>query len=372
MNYSKNIFYFDRLNSIGGVETMFFEIAKKYCDKDITIYYSYGDQNQINRLKKYVRVKKWNGEDIICDKAFFNYNLKPIDHVQANRYYSIIHADYKAMGIMPKQHPKIDEYIGVSQAVCDSFTELTGKPCTLCYNPITIEKPKRVLYLISATRLTKEKGKDRIIKLAEALDKAEIPFLWFIFTNDTQAINHPRIIFMKPQLDIRDYIAKADYTVQLSDTEAYCYTMIESLLLGTPVIVTKWDCLKELEVDEKYGFILPFDMSDIPVKDIYNKTFNFTYIPKEDKWAETLASGSSSYKEELESRYLVEALPTYKNEHKADGELGYCPEPGTQWIVSKARLDILTGENIFNQTYVKLIKQIKKGDAEYDNFSFGS
>ena len=40
------------------------------------------------------------------------------------------------------------------------------------------------------------------------------------------------------KLNIRDYIAKADYTIQLSDTEAYCYTMIESLLLNVPVIVT--------------------------------------------------------------------------------------------------------------------------------------
>jgi hypothetical protein len=44
---------------------------------------------------------------------------------------------------------------------------------------------------------------------------------------------------MQPELNIRNYIADADYTVQLSDTEAYCYTMIESLLLKTPVIVTK-------------------------------------------------------------------------------------------------------------------------------------
>ena len=65
----------------------------------------------------------------------------------------------------------------MSQSVCDVFTELTGLPCTLCYNPITIEKPKRVLYLISATRLTREKGKDRILKLAKALDNAGIPYI---------------------------------------------------------------------------------------------------------------------------------------------------------------------------------------------------
>ena len=49
--YYTNIFYFDRLNKIGGVETFFYEIAKKYCDNDITVFYSYGDLKQIQRLK---------------------------------------------------------------------------------------------------------------------------------------------------------------------------------------------------------------------------------------------------------------------------------------------------------------------------------
>ena len=47
-----NIFYFDRINKIGGVETFFYEIAKKYCNNDITVFYSFGDLKQIQRLNK--------------------------------------------------------------------------------------------------------------------------------------------------------------------------------------------------------------------------------------------------------------------------------------------------------------------------------
>ena len=36
----KNIFYFYNINSIGGVESMFYYLAKKYCDKDIIILYT--------------------------------------------------------------------------------------------------------------------------------------------------------------------------------------------------------------------------------------------------------------------------------------------------------------------------------------------
>lgn len=355
--YYTNIFYFDRLNKIGGVETFFYEIAKKYCDNDITVFYSYGDLKQIQRLKKYIRVIKYTGQNIKCKKAFFNYSLKPIDNIEAERYYEIIHANYKDLGIRPNVHDKINEYIGVSQSVCDVFTELTGLPCTLCYNPITIEKPKRVLYLISATRLTAEKGKNRILKLAKALDDAEIPYIWTIFTNDTRAIQHPRIIFMEPQLNIRDYIAKADYTVQLSDTEAYCYTMIESLLLNVPVIVTPWACLKELNITNDYGFILPFDMTNIPVDEIYNKKFNFKYNLKPDNWNQILELSKSTYKEELNSIYTVEALSTYQNNKLVDAELGHIPEPGEVWDVSKERFDLLTGENKRGIQFVKLVNK---------------
>ena len=355
--YYTNIFYFDRLNKIGGVETFFYEIAKKYCNNDITVFYSYGDLEQIQRLKKYIRVIKYTGQNIKCKKAFFNYSLKPIDNIEAERYYEIIHANYKDLGIRPNVHDKINEYIGVSQSVCDVFTELTGLPCTLCYNPITIEKPKRVLYLISATRLTAEKGKNRILKLAKALDDAEIPYIWTIFTNDTKEIKHPRIIFMEPQLNIRDYIAKADYTVQLSDTEAYCYTMIESLLLNVPVIVTPWACLKELNITNDYGFILPFDMTNIPVDEIYNKKFNFKYNLKPDNWNQILELSKSTYKEELNSIYTVEALSAYQNNKLVDAELGRIPEPGEVWDVSKERFDLLTGENKRGIQFVKLVNK---------------
>ena len=360
--YYTNIFYFDRLNKIGGVETFFYEIAKKFCDNDITVFYTYGDLKQIQRLKKLIRVVKYTGQKIKCKKAFFNYNLRPIENIQAERYYEIIHANYKDLGISPNVHPKIDEYIGVSQSVCNAFTELTGLPCTLCYNPITIEKPKRVLYLISATRLTREKGKDRILKLAKALDDAGIPYIWTIFTNDTKEIKHPRIIFMEPQLNIRDYIAKSDYTVQLSDTEAYCYTMIESLLLNVPVIVTPWACLRELNITNEYGFILPFDMSNIPVKEIYNKEFDFKYNLKPDIWDKIIEPSKSTYKEELNSKYLVEALKTYQDRNFKDAELGIIPSPGSKWTVTKERLDLLLGENENQEAYVKLIKRISSDE----------
>ena len=350
----KNIFYFDNINVIGGIETFFYEMAKKYCDHDITILYSRGDINQIRRLKQLVRVEKHvKGTKYVCEKAFFNFNLGPINDITAKEYYSILHGDYAAMGIKPPVHPKINGYIGISHLVCDSFKKLTGLDSECIYNPIQVDKPKRILNLISATRLTEEKGKGRMEKFAKILDDAKIPYLWLVFTNDTNAIENPNIIYMKPRLDIRDYIANADYLVQLSDNEGYCYSIVESLCLNTPVIATDMPVLRELGVNETNSFILDFDLVNVPVNEIYTKEFNFSYSPKEDAWIDYLAPGESTYTPSI-NLYKVEALDTYTKYGICDTELDRVPLKGEQWLVDELRLSELTGNNPLNKIFVKL------------------
>ena len=338
----KNIFYFRNLNIIGGIETFYYYLAKKYKDYDITIYYKVGDLAQVKRLKKYVRVKQYKGEAIKCDKAFFNFNLDIIDNVEAKEYIQIIHGDYKASGLMPNSSPKINKYLGVSKQVCNTFTEISGHDTELVYNPIEIDKPKRVLNLISATRLTAEKGKARIEKLADILDKNNIPYLWTIFTDDTKAIKNPNIIYMEPRLDIINYIANSDYLVQLSDNEGYCYSVVEALSVGTPVIVTDVPVFKEIGVNKNNGFILDFNLDNVPIKEIYKGLPSFTYTPKKDNWDKFLAPGESVYKKELNTMVKVKCIKNYYDtellENKTINDNPY--------KVSKVRAEELIDNNV--------------------------
>lgn len=295
----KNILYFQNLNVVGGCESWMFYMVKKYPKKDIVIIYKEADPKQLERLKQYVRCIKFNGQRIKCEKAFFNYNPNIIDYVDAKEYIQVIHADYKVQsGLANFTSPKITKYIGVSKLACKSFTEVTGKPCELCYNPIILDKPKKVLRLISATRLTPEKGRPRMAKLGQMLDNAGIPYLWTIFTNDTNAIKNPNIIYMQPRLDISDYIASSDYLVQLSDCEAFCYSVVESLMLGVPVIVTDLPVFKEIGLDETNSIKLNLDMSNVPIDKIYKKDFSFKYQPPKDNWDEILADGENTWQED--------------------------------------------------------------------------
>ena len=313
--YYGNVFYFHFLNSIGGVESFFYYMAKKYKDRDITILFSSGSREQIKRLRKFVRVKQYRGEKIVCDKVFFNYNIDIIDSIEAKEYYQIIHADFEAIHKKPLLHPKL-KYIGVSQIVCDSFKRLTGIEAQLMYNPFIIEKPKPILKLISATRLTYEKGLERMIKLGEELNAAEIPYIWYLFTKDVKEIKkilkNDNIVFISPRYDIEKFISTMDYLVQLSDTESYCYSIAEALSVGIPIISTDLPVLKELGVSEKHGFILDFDLKNLDVQKIYEQKdkFNFTYKAPDDKYGKLLL-GKSTYEEDFKRICKVRCIKKY-------------------------------------------------------------
>ena len=299
MKYA-NVFYIPHFNIIGGIETYAYELAKKYKDKDIVFVYSNksSDINQLNRIRKYARViyQPFNAtEKIKCNRLFIMYRSK-IDLFEADEVIQIIHADYEAQNLKPNLDERIKEHYAVSKAVADSYKRISGVDVKVAYNPLTIDKPHKVLRLISATRLTKEKGKDRMIKLADALDKAGIPYEWRIFTNDSLPIPNENVIYMKPRLDIRDYIADADYLVQLSDTEAFSYSILESLCLGTPVIITNIPSSIEMGVKNGInGYILDFSMKDIPITQIYTKIPKFTFKMPKDIYDELLIDKPSKY-----------------------------------------------------------------------------
>ena len=309
MVYS-NVLACNFIGEIGGIETYLWEIAKKYGDLDITVVYTAANGKQLNRLRKKIRCIRLT-EKIKCKRCFLMYKVGT-DLIEAEEYIQMIHANYKVQNLQVNGNPKITKYVGVSKWVADDYEELLHKngiykPVEVCYNPLTIEEPKRVLKLISPTRLSKEKGKDRMIILANKLTEAKIPFIWLVFTDDFNAIDNENVIYMKPRLDIREYIKAADYLVQLSDTEGCPYSILESLSLGTPVLCTPVPSMLEIGVEnEKTGYVLPFDMTDIPLDKICNKIPKFKYTPPKDRYDELFIKEPSTYntKEDVEIKYI--------------------------------------------------------------------
>ena len=310
----KNVIYFPSFNSIGGVETYCYEMALKFGeDYDITIVYQNGDPAQMRRLSDVCRVIKFREVDkIVCDVFLFGWGWDIMDSVEAKEYVQTYHADFKARGISPCMDKRVTKRYGVAENTTKGIREHFNIEVETMYNPYTPKKPRKVLNLISATRLTPDKGYNRMLQLAEALEKADIPYLWTIYTDKPRDTGHPSMVCMTQRLDILDFIANADYLVQLSDSEGYSYSIVEALSVGTPVICTEFGVAAEQGVENgKTGFILPFDMKEIPVDDIYKGVKKFKYTPRESHYEQILAEGKSNYRKDPSAIVKVKTLKHY-------------------------------------------------------------
>ena len=366
MNYKcGNAFYFHKLNSIGGVESHFYYMARKYGAKyDMMVFYRSGDEKQIRRISRYVRcVQLQKTDHITCDKIFVNYVRDVLDQCDAKERIFVIHADYKGM-IKYKQFSKvslpvdkrIDRYVGVSQLACDSWKELTGIEAENLYEPLVLDKDNKPLMFISATRLTAEKGWDRMVTLAKALDEAGVRYTWLVYTNTEKPKPSKNMIFCEPRLDIADQMQNFDAFIQLSDNEGFCLSVVEALMMGIPAICTDLPVLRELGLNDSNSIRLDMEMKSIPInriKDIYKLDFN--YSPPEDRWDGALSHVESTY--DPNALYDVKATDMYQIKHLVDANLGYCPAPGSRFKVTYDRLVFLLGANKYHQQFVELIDE---------------
>ena len=216
---------------------------------------------QKKRLEANIRVVQYaTNNEYMCDTLIM---LRILDHVPRNITYKqsvqMCHAcRTNPMWHIPQNH---DHIVNVSQASKDSFGDEAGM---VIHNPIFTDNEK-ALILVSATRIpAPDKGENekRMRRLAEMLNEAEIPFVWFNFS-EGQIPNPPKgMVNMGLEMDIRPYIASATYLVQLSDSEAWSYSILEALTQNVPVIVTEFPSAEEMGIiDGQNGYIVPFDMN---------------------------------------------------------------------------------------------------------------
>lgn len=328
-----NAYYFAFLNKIGGIESHLYYIAQKYGKWDITVFYKTGDPLQVARLKKYVKVVKIEyGDRIECENMFCCFNRDVLDITQAKKKYIVLHGDYKTMmetGQLGRENlpidNRVDGYLGVSQTVCDAWKEITGFDAKNVYEPVVLPDREKCLMFLSATRLSKEKGWERMQILARELDKANVNYLWYIFT-DQKKTPSPNMIFCEPRLDMADKMDGFDAYIQLSDNEGFCLSIVEAMMKGVPVICTKLPVVEELGLNDSNSIRLPFDMSEIPISKIRNiRNLKFDYHQPEDRWDEVLTHTESVYKSNM---VTVMATDEYKKNNIIDKDTQTVIEQG--------------------------------------------
>lgn len=322
------VVYCGNAQTIGGVETFIYEFCKEMCKYyDIMVLYSeHMDARQIMRLAMHVQVMRNQGKVIQCDTLI---NIRLTDDVPGNvRYGKRIQMSHTCqLAPSGKWHWTIkknyDELIFVSQAAGDSFAD-QGLTYQVIPNLTEREKPKKALLLVSACRLTWEKGEERMYQLAEMFRNANIPFTWLVFSGQTLKKTIPGVVHCQPTLDVRSYFEKADYVVQLSDIESFCYTIAEALELGTPVLTTPIAVLPEIGFQEGVnGWIVPFNIKDADVTKYYEQIPESFEKPNRNdeivkKWRKVLGNTKPSKKYVPDTEFVKVVV----TENYGDLELG--------------------------------------------------
>lgn len=388
----KIIFYQSNFCQIGGVETM----AYNWCwwlrnFFDITVLYCSGDETRLRKMSKLVKMEKYeDGKEYVCDIFIRNSVWGKIpQNIKADRKIEMRHANYKYLldkGLLYQQYKDmgIKEIVGCGEFVSKmSDLVLHDNPTTIKNILLPRRKTNKVLRLISCTRLDSAKGWDRMVKMMDMMRKANIKFTWDIFTNSTYySCNFEEVHFWKQRYDIWDYLASADYTVLLSDSEGLPYTVQESLEYQVPCIVTDVGGCTELIKDGINGYVVPLDMNfdinkikNIPICEEYDNHsledwLKFLEYKGEINKEEII----ERFKEEKEMKVRVEAIKDFSLE--AFGEIteltrkdrqreGYI-YTGDTFVCEESLYHYLDGENSQGHKVVRMLEEIKQEPKKVD------
>lgn len=303
------VIYHRGIAKVGGIESVIYNLAKimPRIAYKITVVYEiaswqtalkYSDVADVVKLEKDTKIE--------CDTLIIGSNhIKP-ENITAKRYIQWIHADYKKYSI-PQLYNRdiVDEYVAVSKHVADVAKELYGVEPKVIYNLIDPDLVKNVknnkyLRLVTNSRVSGEKGFERMLVLCKQLTQAGIPFVWNVYgdcPNKTQyenfknSFNGYPVTFHGYRQDVSYGLQNADYLVQLSDFEGCPLSVLEALQCGVPVISTEYPSAFELIENGKNGYILPFDMVDVPIEKIVKsipKEFNTKPLASNKEWQNIL------------------------------------------------------------------------------------
>lgn len=269
------IIYFDHIHTIGGIETWIYNLGKKY---EFSLVYDLADEEQLERLKKIgVETIRNVEQQIECNTLIFPVFNDP-SFIKAKKRLAFIHGMYDYIKDLP-YIPKYDELYAVSQKAADAFYKTYKLKAKVLYNPIEIEEKEKPLIIGVFSRLSKEKGKERITYLLDKFNEKNKSFLMLIFTDLPFEYDDSRVVFIKPELNPFGWMSICDYICQLSSTEAGSITIQESLKLKKPLLITKLPILEEFGINETNAKIFEFDMSNLDIDDLWN-------IPKVIDWKE--------------------------------------------------------------------------------------
>lgn len=288
---AKVIIYQKLLYKIGGIETWDLQLAKTFKDRDITFVFSAADAIQMVAIAEFADVIIDNGtRHYDCDvliSANYDGGAVILDRVSAKKYYQTIHSDFQALkksisgwqNFQLRLDNRFDKIISASETAQKGLQDEFGISSIVAHNPLAEAPEKHPVRFLTLSRASEEKGLPRMVEMARKFERANKDFVWFVCStldnarkSDINAIKSiPEMIIVQPNFYSQQLLRSADYLVQLSDTEAYCYSVHQALQMKVPVIATKFDEAKKVIKNGKNGYLLDFNLKNLDIDKIFNE-----------------------------------------------------------------------------------------------------
>lgn len=342
----KVIIYLSNWNLLGGVETF----TKNFCKRmsksnEVTFLYDNVSSNDlVIEMRKYCNVeklqpkKRYNCDVFISSSAW---GKSAFDAIDSKVYIQMIHADYRTLidgwNFKYLKHPKTTHHVCVGETVKIGFEVTTGLKCdSVIYNLLDNSKKydkkvkNKVLSLITCSRLSGEKGFNRMLTMAKQMDSLGIDYVWNVYGNNDTSYGKnieksfadcKNVYFKGVTSEPFKEINKADYLVQLSDTEGFAYSVYEAMQVKTPCIITPFASGKEQIKHGINGYIVPFEMDNIPFDSILKRDLKvpeFEELGKEENWTEFFDSCLEWYKENVMAVKIIAVVQKYKIDEIVD------------------------------------------------------
>lgn len=290
----------------GGINTANKHIAKAFADKNLAFIVDKKDMPTATELAKYCDVIiDENSRRYECDVFIMsNYNTSNIilPRVKARKVYTLIHADFGGLKRMAgwqnlawRPCERCDKVLAVSETAQKGLETAFGVESVVVPNILTPLDPSRKVFIV-LSRVSKEKGMDRVIELHDRFLAAGKDFCFYFCsemldsTLAAEIEKRKRIVHIKSSEYNQELIRGADYLVQLSRNESYCYSIREALQRQVPVIVSDIPEFNKIVKDGQNGFILNDDFSNLDIDKIFNSKLKFKPYTEQipDVWYEVL------------------------------------------------------------------------------------
>ena len=179
----KVIFHQGYLFYIGGIETFLYNLVKTYRDRNITIMCNMIEPAQLVNLSKYADIVIDNKKPFECDVLILgNYDgAYVLNRAKAGKVYQMIHADLSAMkathpdygNLTWSKHPRVDKVICVSDTAAQGLKPFSKCETEVIYNILDKDyQNEEGMVFITLSRATREKGIDRMVKMAKLFKEA--------------------------------------------------------------------------------------------------------------------------------------------------------------------------------------------------------